>query len=142
MNKLIIIRQIFTDQSTIGRLIVQPEGCEGEYLCDTLEDRYRDLTKEQKVFGETSIPYGCYDATMSMWESGGYVTPILYGVPKFSGIRIHKGNDKDDTNGCILVGYNSAIDFIKSSRVAFNDLMQRISMWDKFQVEIIHQKIG
>ena len=40
---------------TIGRLFV-----DGKYFCDTLEDRCRDLDKEEKVMNETAIPEGIY----------------------------------------------------------------------------------
>ena len=69
---------------TIGRLFV-----DGEYFCDTLEDRCRDLDKEEKVMNETAIPAGTYEVIVNV-----------------SAIRIHKGNTDKDTSGCILVGEN------------------------------------
>jgi len=39
-------------------------------------------------------------------------------VPNFSGIRIHAGNTKKDTSGCILLGTFKKRNKIESSRVA------------------------
>ena len=86
---------------TIGRLFVG-----GKYFCDTLEDRCRDLDKEEKVMHETAIPAGTYEVVVNV--SGGFKRklPLLLDVPYFSGIRIHRGNTDKDTSGCILVGMN------------------------------------
>ena len=82
---------------TIGQLFV-----DGEYFCDTLEDRCRDLDKEEKVMDETAIPAGTYDVSAKFKRK----LPLLLNVPHFTGIRIHKGNTDKDTSGCILVGEN------------------------------------
>ncbi|MCB6972509.1 DUF5675 family protein [Butyricimonas sp. DFI.6.44] len=86
---------------TIGRLFV-----DGEYFCDTLEDRCRDLDKEEKVMNETAIPAGTYEVIVNVSAKFKRKLPLLLNVPHFTGIRIHKGNTDKDTSGCILVGEN------------------------------------
>ena len=80
---------------TIGRLYV-----DGEYFCDTLEDKVRDLTRETKVYGKTAIPEGTYEVTLRVQSPRfsqkkqydfckGYL-PRLLGVPSFEEIgRAH-----------------------------------------------------
>lgn len=92
---------------TIGRLFV-----DGKYFCDTLEDRCRDLDKEEKVIRETAIPAGTYEVIVNVSAKFKRKLPLLLDVPYFSGIRIHRGNTDKDTSGCILVGENK-----KSGRV-------------------------
>ena len=86
---------------TIGRLFV-----DGKYFCDTLEDRCRDLDKEEKVMNETAIPEGIYEVIVNVSAKFRRKLPLLLDVPHFSGIRIHRGNMYKDTSGCILVGEN------------------------------------
>ena len=62
----------------IKRINLQPDYTEGKlylngvYYCDTLEDPNRDLNKngvfdngEQKVYGNTCIPYGTYKVILN-----------------------------------------------------------------------------
>lgn len=113
--KRIALRETYT----IGKLYV-----DGAYLCDTLEDKVRDLNKdgdlndigEGKVYGKTAIPYGKYEITMKVqspkysqrasyaWCKG--YLPRLLNVPHFEGILIHSGNDETHSHGCLLVGEN------------------------------------
>lgn len=86
---------------TIGRLFV-----DGKYFCDTLEDRCRDLDREEKVMNETAIPEGTYEVVVNVSAKFKRKLPLLLDVPHFSGIRIHRGNTDKDTSGCILVGEN------------------------------------
>lgn len=107
------------DTYTIGKLYV-----DGIYVCDTLEDKVRDINKdgdlndvgEGKVYGKTAIPYGRYEITMKVQSPkysqrasyswcGGYL-PRLLNVPHFEGILIHGGNSAEDSAGCLLVGEN------------------------------------
>lgn len=86
---------------TIGRLFV-----DGKYFCDTLEDRCRDLDREEKVMHETAIPEGTYEVIVNVSARFKRKLPLLLDVPHFSGIRIHRGNTDKDTSGCILLGEN------------------------------------
>lgn len=86
-----------TDDYTIGELYI-----EGEYFCDTLEDTVR----EKKIAGKTAIPYGKYEVIVNRSPRFKRELPLLLDVPNFTGIRIHRGNDAEDTSGCILVGEN------------------------------------
>lgn len=117
--ELILKRKYLKDDYTIGHLYV-----DGQWFCDTLEDKVRDLNKdgdlndegEGKVYGKTAIPYGKYEVTLDVMSPkysvrsaylwcGGYL-PRLLDVPHFDGILIHAGNTANDSAGCLLVGEN------------------------------------
>ena len=108
--KLTLVRHSLTDEYTIGKLYVDKE-----YFCDTLEDVVRDKNKdgdlndigENKVYGETSIPYGTYEIEVRYSPKFKRELPALLNVPHFEGILIHRGNTNKDTLGCILVGENT-----------------------------------
>ena len=89
---------------TIGRLFIDEK-----YFCDTLEDRCRDLDKEEKVMNETAIPEGTYEVVVNVSVKFKRKLPLLLNVPHFTGIRIHRGNTDRDTSGCILVGENKQL---------------------------------
>jgi len=105
--ELILNRIAKKDTYTIGKLYIN-----GTYLCDTLEDKDRGLTKDmsvseiqkKKVYGETAIPTGKYQVIMSYSNKFKKVLPLVLNVPGYSGIRFHSGNTANDSLGCILVG--------------------------------------
>lgn len=99
--KLNLKRIALREGYTIGRLFV-----DGQYWCDTLEDRVRDLGKEQKVPGRTAIPYGTYEIVVNISPKFKRLLPRLLRVPHFEGVLIHRGNTAADSAGCILVGEN------------------------------------
>jgi len=128
---------------TIGKLYYLYNG-EWVYLCDTLEDRVRDRDKdgkldEQKIYGETAIPYGTYKMVISYSPKFGKNLPLLLDVPEFKGIRIHGGVTSKHTEGCILVGYNTEKGKLTDSKSAMNNLMKLLTdSKDKYhEVEII-----
>lgn len=126
--KLLLVRDTFTDKSTIGKLYI-----DGEFFCYTLEDVVRD----KKIFGETAIPYGTYSIILDVSYRFKKVTPRLLDVPEFTGVRIHAGNTAEDTHGCILVGLEKRKDFIGKSQIVFNLLMVRLELEENITIEII-----
>ena len=111
--KLELRRKWATDNSTIGELYI-----DGVYFCYTLED----VVRPQKIKKETAIPNGTYRVEVDLSPKYGKLMPHVMNVPGFEGIRIHPGNDKEDTEGCILVGKTRATDRIFESRATFEVL--------------------
>lgn len=102
--RLLLNRIALRDNYTVGKLFV-----DGKYICDTLEDRVRNLAEEKKVAGQTAIPAGTYDIMVARSPKFRRMLPRLLAVPHFEGILIHRGNTHHDTAGCILVGENRAV---------------------------------
>ncbi len=96
---------------------------DGKYFCDTIEDEYRDLSVVAKVPGETCIPFGEYRLVLSHSRRFVRVLPEILRVPHFEGIRIHSGNTRVDTEGCILVGHRTAPGVVSNSRQTMGVLM-------------------
>lgn len=110
--ELFVFRKYFKETYTIGRFYV-----EDKLLCNTLEDKIRDLQDlnhdgdytdpgEGKVYGETAIPCGRYRVVVTRSYSLKRRLPILFDVPGFTYIRIHAGRNYKNTEGCILIGDN------------------------------------
>ena len=106
------------EQYTIGHLYIN-----GVYFCDTLEDKVRVLNSEKdKIKKETAIPTGRYRVILSYSNHFKCIMPELLDVPYFVGIRIHWGNTKDHTEGCILVGFNTAKGKVLQSKETYKKL--------------------
>jgi hypothetical protein len=65
-----------------------------------------DEIKRVKIPHETAIPTGEYKVIVNLSLAKKRMLPRLLDVPGFSGILIHRGNTKNDSSGCILVGEN------------------------------------
>lgn len=117
--KIELVRETFTDFSTIGRIYV-----DGDYVCYSLEDKDREVEKDakRKVKGKTAIPLGEYKIIRNMSARFKKMLPRLIDVFGFEGILIHPGNTDKDTEGCILVGFTKEPDFVGQSRNAFATL--------------------
>lgn len=120
---------------TIGKMYIN-----GEYVCDTLEDKDRGLTSNMsvaqicgvKVHGETAIPTGRYLVDMKTVSPrfGGRAQyqfckgrlPRLCNTPGYQGVLIHIGNTAKDTDGCILVGENKEKGKVLNSTATFRKL--------------------
>jgi hypothetical protein len=127
--ELKLIRETFTEKSTIGSLYVN-----GIFFCYTLEDKDRRLESGGvKEYAKTAIPRGKYKVINSFSNRFKKYMPELVNVPQFAGIRIHAGNKAEDSEGCILVGATKTIDFIGQSQVTFGKLMKAIQAVEKIE---------
>ena len=106
-----------TANSTVGELRIN-----GEFECYVLED----IEREVKVYGKTAIPTGTYEVVITMSNRFKKEMPLLLNVPNFSGIRIHKGNTAKDTEGCLILGQYRNLDFVGSSKKAYDAFMPKL----------------
>jgi hypothetical protein len=104
---------------TIGKLSVN-----GKFEVFTLED----VVRKEKVPGETAIPAGTYKVKLTRSQRFGRILPLIENVPGFDGVRIHPGNNAEDTEGCILVGEAGGPDYISRSRSAFKRLFAKMQV--------------
>ena len=137
MLRVLIHRKWKKEGYTVGRVFV-----DGEYLFNSLEDKDRGLhylmpeenIKNIKIAGKTAIPVGTYPLTLSVspkfkirpWAKKykGLVPEIL-DVPGFSNVRLHPGNGPEDTDGCPLVGKNTAVGKLTDSAKCVELLMSK-----------------
>lgn len=92
----------------------------GKILCRTLEPTKCD------GFKPNAVRQGLYKLAVTYSPKFGRPLPLLEQVPSRSGIRIHSGNTKLDTKGCILVGQHFNGTFLTESRVALDALIKTI----------------
>ena len=123
---LVLLREPSTASATIGRLWLG-----GEPFCWTLEDPVRERpgvpVADWKIPGKTAIPAGRYEVLVSQSPRFNRPLPMLVAVPGFVGVRIHAGNRAEDTEGCILPGYDRGPDWVGRSREAEGALIYRIT---------------
>ncbi len=115
--KLELTRVFIAEDYTIGHLAI-----DGEHFCDTLEDVPRDI----KILNRTCIPKGSYKVVINYSNRFKKSMPQLLNVPGFDGIRIHPGNNADDTSGCILVGENTIKGGLTKSLDTYNALYEKM----------------
>ena len=120
---------------TVGHLYVKEDVIDeystGEkltYLCDTLEPVWRDFAHgAYKLKKGCAIPEGRYPVVITYSPKFKKYLPLLLNVPKFSGIRIHAGNDAvKDSKGCILVGENLKVGMVLNSNIWVERLKKKI----------------
>jgi len=116
---LLIIRDTYTEESTVGELFLN-----GERICDTLENPY--INNERNI---SCIPEGEYKVRLRLAResaSRDYLHLLVQDVPDRDWILFHRGNSAKDTSGCILVGFASKQDYVKNSTLAMGLLMKEI----------------
>lgn len=151
----IYIKRIYTDLNkyTVGQLWI-----DGVFVCDTLEDPERNLPDvcpytpkwknckcKEKVYADTAIPKGVYKSRISYSPRFKRELIELMNVMHFIGIRIHGGNHKGHTEGCILVGeytrdgvlINSQENLSKLHIIVYGKLKESGLSKDKFIFNVI-----
>ena len=116
---LLILRDTFTDISTIGNLYL-----DGEWLCDTLENPYKDNQRNISC-----IPEGQYKVRLRLPRESAtrdYIHLLVKDVKDRDYILFHIGNSAKDTRGCVLVGIGTEQDLVKNSRLAMELLVKEI----------------
>jgi len=116
---LLIIRDTFTEKSTIGKLFIN-----GESFCDTLENPWIDNQRSISC-----IPKGNYKVRLRLARESAtrdYLHLLVQDVPNRDWILFHRGNTAKDTSGCILVGNGREQDIVENSRLAMDLVMQEI----------------
>jgi hypothetical protein len=114
------------------------------FFCYTLEDKDRGLDskmsiseiKEKKIAGDTCIPYGQYKVIINLSPTFGRMLPLLQGVPGFELVRMHNGNSKVDTRGCILVGTQYKQNQVLNSKTALDNLMSELGQYKNILITI------
>lgn len=132
-------RRHFTADATISELRVdyESETAQGAQIFGWVcEDQDRGLSQGMaleviaaiKVQAETAIPVGTYRITLEDSPKYGPDTLTLPDVPGYRYIRIHAGNDDDDTAGCPLPGLelDVATMTVQKSRAAVDWLETQI----------------
>ena len=116
---LLIIRDTFTDKSTIGTLYMN-----GEKFCDTLENPYLDNKRNISC-----IPVGQYKVRLRLARESAtrdYLHLLVQDVPNRDWILVHIGNYPSQTQGCILVGNGRQQDIVENSRLAMDLVIKEI----------------
>jgi hypothetical protein len=116
---LLIIRDTFTEDSTLGVLSLN-----GERMCDTLELPWRG-----NINRISCIPSGEYKVRLRYPResaSRDYLHLLVQDVKDRSYVLFHRGNSAKDTRGCILVGQSRQQDFVGNSTLALDLLLKEI----------------
>ena len=119
MINLLLIRDTFSKESTIGELFLN-----GERICDTLENPWQDNQRNISCIPEGEYPVRLRLARES--ASRDYLHLLVQEVPNRDWILFHRGNTSKDTSGCILVGLGTEQDVVHNSTLAMDLLMKEI----------------
>ena len=128
---LLLIRDTFTEESTIGELFLN-----GESFSDTLELPWKDNLRSVSC-----IPAGDYKVRLRLPRESAtrdYIHLIVKDVPNRDYILFHRGNTAKDTRGCILVGKGSQQNIVHNSTLAMDLLIKEIiNLGDGYNINLI-----
>ena len=125
-----LIRKYYQAKYTVGRLYVN-----NRFFSDCLEPPSLHLTERSalgtiliaKYKGYRAIPTGRYRILITRSRRFGRWLPLLLNVKGFEGIRIHAGNKPEDTQGCILLGFNRRKGYVLDSTRCVLTLVKMIT---------------
>ena len=125
---LTLIRDTFTPSETLGRLLIDRQP-----FCGTLEPP----VVPNALHPKGCVPQGWYRISVTCSPKFGRPLPLLRLVPGFEGIRIHAGNVREHTAGCILVGIRSQYALtLSESRAKEEELVSQL-----LQIQRRHEEI-
>tara|TARA_R110002012_G_scaffold62994_4_gene165867 strand:- start:1656 stop:2108 length:453 start_codon:yes stop_codon:yes gene_type:complete len=127
---LLLIRDTFTEESTIGKLYLN-----GEWGGDTLELPYKDNQRSISC-----IPAGEYNVRLRLARESGsrdYLHLLVQDVPNRSYILFHRGNTSSDSRGCILLGLSREQDRVNNSTKALDLLIKEILILGGENIKLI-----
>lgn len=135
MKKMIITRYKDGEDFTLGKFILLNDTNDIVQEGFTLEPAGPDTIQRGQ---DRRIPIGNYETYIRFSPKFKSDTVLLFNENVSSNryILIHRGNDGDDTEGCILVGNRATKDSILDSRSAYNTLMNNIS-GEQFVIKIV-----
>ena len=113
--KIDIVRTYFTRELTKGIIFV-----DDAFLGYTLEPEMK--TPNEQTYANHCISTGSYQARYEYSNKFKDYLIELKRVPNHDEIKIHAGNFRKDTRGCILVGKNSGKNCIFNSRAALAEV--------------------
>jgi hypothetical protein len=119
MINLLLIRDTYTEESTIGELFLN-----GERMCDTLERPYFNNLRNISC-----IPEGVYPVRLRLPRESAtrdYIHLLVQDVPDRDWILFHRGNYPYQSQGCILVGLGSQQDAVNNSTLAMDLLIKEV----------------
>ena len=119
MINLLLIRNTFSKESTIGELFLN-----GEKICDTLENSWQDNQRNISC-----IPEGVYPVRLRLPRESAtrdYLHLLVQEVPNRDFILVHRGNFPSQTQGCLLVGLGTEQDVVHNSVLAMDLLIKEI----------------
>lgn len=127
--EILVERLVFNYKYTEGKMYI-----DGEYFCDTLEDKDRGLDQTMseediyaiKVYGETAIPTGLYKVILSYSNKFKKILPEILNVKCFSGARIHSLNFASQSLGCVGIGRKTDDGVISGGRKLQTILIQKM----------------
>ena len=119
MINLLLIRDTFTEESTIGELFIN-----GERICDTLERPY--FNNQRNI---SCIPEGIYPVRLRLPRESAtrdYIHLLVQDVPDRDWILVHRGNFPYQSQGCLLVGLGTEQDVVHNSVLAMDLLIKEV----------------